>query len=136
MAKKGGFGVLLKITISASLTTIAQMKDVAFPEQVASTVDVTTHDSSSGYTERIKTGLRDLTPFEATLIWDDSIASHTGVVAAFDATDPVTMNIVTPGAEETIAFSGMVTKLSRESKMDGALTCKVQITPTGAPTIT
>lgn len=136
MAKSGGYGVQLKITISASLTLIAQLKDIDIPEQVAKTVDVTTHDSSSGYAEKIKTGLKELTPFTATLVWDDSIASHTGVVAAFDATAPVTMNIITPSTAETIAFSGMVTKLSRESKQDGALMCKVEITPTGAPTIT
>lgn len=136
MAKSGGFGVLLKITISASLTTIAQLKDVDFPEQVAKTVDVTTHDSASGYVEKIKTGLFELTPFTATLVWDDSTVSHTGIIAAFSATTPVTMNIVTPNAGETIAFSGSVTKLSRESKQDGALMCKVEITPTGAPTIT
>lgn len=136
MAKSGGFGVQLKITISASLTTIAQLKDVTFPEQVAKTVDVTTHDSTSGYTERIKTGLFDLTPFEANLVWDDSIASHTGVVAAFSATAPVAMTITTPGTGEVIAFDGHITSLGRESKQDNALMCKVKIEPTGAPTIT
>jgi predicted secreted protein len=136
MAKSGGFGVQLKITISASLAVIAQLKDMDLPEQVAKTADVTTHDSTSGYAEKIKTGLFELTTFTATLVWDDSIVSHTGVVAAFSATTPVTMNIVTPSSAETIAFSGFVTKLGRESKQDGALMCKVEITPTGAPTIT
>lgn len=136
MGKLGGFGVQLKITISAALTLIAQLKDVDFPEQVAKTVDVTTHDSASGYAEKIKTGLFELTPFTAMLIWDDSIASHTGVVAAFAATAPVAMTISTPSTAEIIAFSGFVTKLGRESKQDNALICKVEITPTGAPTIT
>lgn len=136
MGKTGGFGVLLKIMISASLTTIAQVQDVTFPAQKATTVDVTTHDSASGYVERIKTGLFELTPFEATLIWDDAIPSHTGVLAALSATTPVTMNLVTPDAQETIAFSGLVTELAREAKKDGALTCKVKIEPTGAPTLT
>ena len=136
MGKSGGFGVQLKITISAALATIVNLKDIDIPEQVAKTVDVTTHDSASGYAEKIKTGLFELTPFTATLVWDDSLASHTGVLAAFSATTAVTMTVTTPGTAEVISFNGFVTKLSRESKQDGALTCKVEITPTGAPTIT
>lgn len=136
MAKSGGLGVQLKITISASLMLIAQMKDIEIPEQEAAVVDVTTHDSTSGYAEFIKSGLFKLGKAVATLVWDDSIASHTGIVAAFSATSPVAMTITTPATAEVLEFNGFVTRLGRESKIDGALMCKVEIQPTGALTIT
>lgn len=136
MAKLGGLGVQFKITITASLTLIAQAEDIEIPEQEAMTTEVTTHDSASGYAEFIKTGLFRLSKFNVTLIWDDSIASHTGVLAALAATASVTMTVTTPATAEVISFSGFVTKLGRESKKDNALRCKVEIQPTGVPTIT
>ena len=135
MAKKGGFGVQLKITITATLTLIAQLEDTDFPEQEAVTTEVTTHDSTGGYAEFVKNGLFKLSKFTATVIWDKAAASHIGMLAALAATTPVIMTITTTDAE-VISFSGFVVKVARDAKQSSALKTKIDIQPTGIPTIT
>jgi len=135
MAKKGGFGAKLKITISSTLTVVAQVEEVDFPEQEKDTVEVTTHDSTSGYSEYIATGLFKLGKMTCTLLWDDSNTTHAGVLTAFDSTSPLNMSVENTDASEVIAFSGYVVKIGRESKMKDAYKAKIEIQPTGAPTI-
>jgi predicted secreted protein len=136
MAKQGGFGAQLKITVASTLTVVAQVEEVDFPEQEKDLVDVTTHDSTNGYAEHMATGLFKLNKMSCVLIWDDANATHAAIQAAFASLVPMNMTVVSAGATETIAFSGFVVKLGRESKMKDAYKCKVEIQPTGAPTIT
>lgn len=132
----GSFGVDLKIMISTTLTAITKLLDVEFPEQVAEVADNTPHDAASGYRTRIKTGVFSLEPFSATLEWDSDETTHAAVLTAFAATTAVTMAIASPGDDETIQFSGHVTRVGRITPLSGVYTAKVEITPTGAPTIT
>jgi hypothetical protein len=136
MAKTTGYGVVFKSTISSVLTAIAQVKEIDFPEQEADTVEVTTHDSTGGVAEYIKTGLLRNNKFSMTLVWSPAVATHVALQAAWASAASVAMTIASAGPTETLAFSGLVTKLGRVSSSKGAYECKVEIQPTGVVTIT
>lgn len=138
MATQGSFGVVLKIMVSTTLTAVAHLLDIAFPEQVKELADVTEHPSSAvtGYRTFIDSGIRDLAEFEATLLWDDADSTHAAIVAAFDATAAVSMSIEDPNGSEVIAFSGHIRSIGRLAAMADGYKARVRIKPTGAPTIT
>lgn len=138
MAEQGGFGVVLKIMISTTLTAIVNLLDVDFPGQEKELADMTAHPSSAstGYRTWIDSGVRSLTEFTAVLGWDDTEATHTALVTAFDSTTAVSMSIEDPGGQEIIAFSAHIRSLGRVSKVGDGYKCNVAIQPTGAPTIT
>lgn len=135
MTAQGSFGVDLKITVSTTLTTVVGLKDVSFPEQVAEVADVTAHDSTSGYREKIKTGVKELTPMTGTINWDTSETTHSTILTAFGSDDSVNMSIADPDADESIAFAALITRVGRISPLSGGYEAQVEITPTGAPTI-
>jgi len=59
MAEQGGFGVVLKIMISTTLTAVTNLLDVDFPETEKFLADMTAHPASaaSGYTTWIDSTL-------------------------------------------------------------------------------
>ncbi len=135
MARQGGFGIVLKVN-TGSLTAITYVAEVDFPEQEKFLADATSHDSSGGYVEYIATGLRALNPFEATLNWDDTQATHAALLTNLGAESSVGFSIQDPDGQEVIAFNGHVTKIKRIGKMKEMFQATVTIQPTGAPTIT
>ena len=136
MATQGGFGVVFKITISAVLTAVTRIEDIDFPEQEKVLDEFVAHDSPSGYMERIATGVRDLKPFRMTIMWDDTQATHAAVRTAFDSDAALAMTISDPDGQETLAFDGHVNKVGRIAKTKNAYRATVEVSPTGAPTIT
>jgi hypothetical protein len=136
MAEQGAFGVQLKISVSATLTIVANLLDVAFPEFEKYLADSTAHDSSGGYVEYISSGVRELKEFKATLGWDTSETTHAAIVTAFDSDDYVAMSIEDPNGNEVIAFNAHIKKIGRIGKIKEMFKCDVTIQPTGQPTIT
>lgn len=134
---QGSFGIDLKITVSTTLTAIASMTDVAFPEQVAETADVTPHDAADGYRVKIMTGVKELTPFSCTVNWDSDDTTHAAMLTALGSNASVNMSIADPsGSDETIAFAALITRIGRIAPLSGGYQARVEITPTGKPTIT
>ncbi len=136
MAKTSGYGAIFKVTISSVLTAIANVKEIGFPDQMAETADVTTHDSASGYAEWIKTGLLRLGAFDLTLVWDPAAVTHIALLAALASTTPLVMTLTPRSLGEVISFSGFITKVARTSSTTGAYEAVVSVQPTGIPTIT
>lgn len=135
MSQQGGFGVNLKIN-TGSLTTVVSMVDVDIPEQTRVMAESTGHDAPSGYYQALPSGKRRLEPFSATLMWDDTAATHAAMLTNFNAAAVVGWSVQDPGGQEIIAFNAWVERIGRISKQDGAYQARVQIHPTGAPTIT
>lgn len=135
MASQGGFGVVLKIN-TGSLTTIVKVLEVAFPEQTRELADITAHDSTSGYREFLATGVRELTEFQATILWDDTAATHAALLTNFAAAALVGMSIQDPGGQEIIAFNAWVKTIGRVAQMTEGYKAVISIRPSGAPTIT
>jgi hypothetical protein len=135
MAVQGGFGLLLKIN-TGSLTTIVSVIDSEFPEQKKIVDEFWTHDASGGYKTRVASGARDLTPFKATIAWDDTAATNLALLTNLASDASVGFSIQDPDGQEIIAFSAHVTSIKRISNAEEAYKAEVEISPTGAPTIT
>lgn len=135
MSRQGGFGAVLKIDVSLTLTAVVNVEEFEWPEFEKILAEVTAHDSPDGYAEHIASGKRQLNEFSCTLTWDISADTHEAIQAAFDADDPVDMSVEDPGGTEVIAFSGHVKNLGRITEQDGAYRCEVAIQPTGQPVI-
>jgi hypothetical protein len=136
MTSQGGFGLTVQITVAASLTAIADLLDGEIPEFEKFLAEMTPHNASGGYAMHVATGKRKMNEFKLTLGWDSDVATHAAILAAFDSNDPVNMAVITPGSDETIAFSAHVFKVGRLSPQEDGFKCDVTIQPTGAPTIT
>lgn len=136
MSTQGGHGLSVKITISTTLTAVANVLEADFPEQIKTLWAFRRHDSSDGYMERVDTGLRDLTSFTMTLLWDVAETTHAAILTAFDATTALAMSIEDPAGAEVIAFNAFIERVGRISRSEEGFQATVQVTPTGAPTIT
>ena len=133
---QGGFGLTVKISISAVLTAIAELLDGEIPEFEKYLAEMTPHNATGGYAQHVATGKRKMNEFKVTLGWDSDETTHAAILAGFDSNDPVSMSVVSPGADETIAFSAHIQKVGRLSPQEDGYKCDVTIQPTGAPTIT
>jgi hypothetical protein len=132
----GGFGLIVKISISSTLTAIAELIDGEIPEFEKFIAEMTPHSATGGYATHVATGKRKLNEFKITLGWDSDDVTHAAILAAFDSNDAVNMSIAAPAADETIAFAAHVTKVGRITAQEDGYKCDVTIQPTGAPTIT
>jgi len=136
MAVSGGLGVIVKITVSAALTAIANVEKVEFPKFQRGLKEITAHDSTGGWAEYLSTGKRELGSFGMTLTWDKAEATHAAILTAFNAETPVNMSIQDPKGAEIIAFSAFIKTIDRVSDLETAYQCKVEVQPTGVPAIT
>lgn len=136
MAVQGGFGVVVKIDISATMTAIAHIIDAEFPKLEKILADVTAHDSTGGWDEVIATGKRKSGEFNVTLAWDKSGPTHAAILTAFASDSPVNMSIADPDAVETISFAAHIQSVERIAEQEEGYQCKVTIKPTGPITIT
>jgi predicted secreted protein len=132
----GGFGLQVQISISSTLTTIVELIDGEIPEFEKFIAEMTGHNATGGYATFVATGKRKLNEFKITLGWDSDDSTHAAVLAAFDSDSPVNMKVISPGADESIAFAAHITKMGRVSAQEDGYKCDVTIQPTGAPTIT
>lgn len=135
MAVSGGLGVVWKIPVSATPTTVPNVEDIEFPMSENELAEITAHDSTDGWEEFVATGLKRSGEFEATLTWDIAATPHAELVALQASGAAVAMTLATVDAAETLAFSGIVRNIKRESPIDDAFRAKVTIKVTGAITI-
>ena len=132
----GGFGLVVKISISSTLTAITEVIEGEIPEFEKFIAEMTPHSATGGYATHVATGKRKMNEFKLTLGWDSDDSTHAAIIAAFDSNDAVNMSVVCPAADETIAFAAHITKLGRISAQEDGYKCDVTIQPTGAPNIT
>jgi len=136
MTTQGGFGLTVKILISAQQTAIADLLDGEIPEFEKFLAEMTPHNATGGYAVHVATGKRKMNEFKITLGWDSDDATHAAILAAFDSNSATTMQVLSPGADETIQFGAHIFKVGRISPQEDGYKCDVAIQPTGAPTIT
>lgn len=136
MAEQGGFGVKLKITVTATLTLLTGVEEVEFPELEKVMADITSHDSVDGWDEVIPSGRFNSSEFVATLTWDADAATHAAVQTAFLSKTSMPMSIEDPAGVEVLTFNGYVTKMGRISEQEEGYKCTVTFKPTGKVTIT
>lgn len=135
MAEQGGFGVVLKIMVSTTLTAVANLMDVDFPRFMKFISESTGHDQADGYYEAVATGKRRVEPFRAVLAWDTSETTHSAMVTAFDSDAAVSMSIEDPAGDETISGTAHIEAIGRVSRQEDTYQAEVEIHPTGKWTI-
>ena len=136
MSTSGGFGLQVKINISATLTAIVDLIEGEIPKFKKFIAEATPQNAAGGYVKRVATGKRSLESFKVTLGWDKTEATHEAITTAFDSNDPVNMSVISPSGDETIAFSAHIEEIGRVPGDEDYYKAEVMITPTGAPTIT
>lgn len=134
MTTGGGFGLTIKINISATQTAIVDLLEGEIPEFEKYLAEATPHNAPGGYAKFVATGKFKMNEFKFTLGWDKDDVTHAAVLAAFNSTSPVAMQVVSPGGDETISFDAHVFKLGRVTDQEEAYTCEVSVQPTGQPT--
>jgi predicted secreted protein len=135
MTRQGGFGTVVKITVTSSLVAVTHAQDIEFPEFEKILADITGHDAPGGYEEIIATGKRKMNAFKLKLTWDTAEATHAAMVAAFNSDETVAMSVEDPDGDEVIAFDAHVAKLGRVAEQEEGYVCEVEIKPTGIPVI-
>ena len=119
-----------------------QVKDISGPSISRGTIDVTDHDSSSGYREFLG-GLADGGDLSFTLGWDPSDADHqqgagTGLIGDVEqetCTLPTwKLTVNTCSGTYYWTFDGFVTAFSPSTPVEGELTADVTVKITGKPT--
>ncbi len=133
--RQGGYGAIIKIKVTSTMTAIVHAQDIEFPEHEKVLADITAHDSPGGWQEWIATGKRKANSMKCTFTWDIAEVTHAAVQAAFSSDLPVDMSVQDPDGDEVISFSAHVQKLGRVTKQEEGYTCAVTIQPTGQPTI-
>lgn len=135
------FGTLLKRGNTATpevFTTVGEVRNITGPNIKLDTEDVTNHDSTGGWEERIPTLLHG-GDVKFDINYQPGLATHnatTGVIA--DMINRVRRNwqLVFPTAAPiTWAFSGFVESFNPKEPVKGELAASIGIQITGQPTL-
>ncbi len=128
------FGTLLK----RNGTTIAEVMDIKGPGLSLDTEDVTSHDSTAGWVERIGT-LLDAGEVSFDINWLPANATQSysaGLVSDMVARTKQSFSLVVPAASTlTWSFTALVTKFEPDLKVKGAQRASVTLQLTGQPTL-
>jgi hypothetical protein len=139
MAFTAAFGTLLeKETAPGSglYTTIAQIgHDITGPGQKSDTIDTTTHNQTSPYKSFIA-GLREGGDIKLPLFFDPNDATHSGLVATFEAGVPVNFRLVPPFVPPVAwSFAGLVIDIGHTYKIKDAVMAEITIKVSGRPVL-
>jgi predicted secreted protein len=138
MAKYSAFGTILKIGGSAG-TAIANVESIDGPEMMTETIDMTAHDSSGGYREKMPTFL-DAGDISLRMQFDPGGATHKdaagGLLNAWKTKALTSFALVFPSTPAvTWTFSAYVTKFTTSAPFDDKLSADCTLTVSGAVTM-
>jgi hypothetical protein len=137
MAKYAARGTLLKLTISASLTTIVQMRNVRIGQTKSDTIQVDALDDSGIGHSKISAGTATQDDITADGWWDPDATTHkfvTGLIAA-PSGYPIAGSIVTTDATPaSTTFSAIGFGFGATANVNEALTCEINIETNGVVT--
>lgn len=140
-AAKSSFGTFLKLGdggATETFATIAEVKDIKGPAIKLETEDVTSHDSTDGWVERIGTLLDGGTvKFKLNWLPANNTQSFTnGLLKDLVGRTRRNFQLVVPAAASlTWAFSALVTEFNPDLPVKGAQTADLTLELTGKPTL-
>lgn len=128
-------GTILKVTISAVLTAVAQITDLDGPSGEVGTAE-TTH-LTSGQHKTFRPTLTDGGEVSGTLLYDPGDATHTFLFGLLGTPATPVWNMVFNDADDTaFAFAGILTKFSPTGiKVEENLQATFSIKVSGAVTV-
>jgi predicted secreted protein len=134
MAKGAAFGTSFKITGG---TVVGNIHTIKGPGVTLSLADVTSHDSTGGWREKVAT-LLEGGPVNLGMHYDPANAqiknAAGGLLYLMTTRASANFTITMPGGA-AIIFQGFVTNFNPDMPHDGALGCEVEVTPTGPVTL-
>ena len=124
------FGTQLK----RGATAVANISSLSGGGITLDTEDVTSHDSTSGFDEKVATILRS-SQIKAEINYDPDNATHKALITDMLAKTKVTdFTIVLPGGQIWAYAGAYVTGFEPSEPVAGKMTASVTITPTGVVT--
>lgn len=133
-----GYGTLLKRGDAGSpetFSTVGEVRSMSGPSMETDEIDVTTHSSAAaGAFKEFIMGLIDAGSIEFDTNYVPSDPTHIGLRNDFLNRTKRNWQLVLPGAIQTISFAGYVKSMPFEFPVDDAITQKISIRCTGAPT--
>lgn len=134
MSKQAAFGTSFKITGG---TNVGNIDGIKGPGVTLDMADVTSHDSTGGWEEKIATILRS-GPVTLSMSYDPANAqiknAAGGLLYLLTTRAAANFTITLPSAA-AIIFAGYVTGFNPDMPHNGKLGCEVTITPTGVITL-
>ena len=124
---------------AAAYTAIGQVKDISGPSIARGTVDVSDHDSPSGF-RQFMGGLVDGGEVTFVIGYDKANAQHAALITNFTSTTctlttwQLTLNVCSGSAVWT--WSGFVTGFTPGAPVEGENTAEVGVKVSGKPTLT
>ena len=117
-------------------TNIAEVRDISGPSMEAETIDVTSHDSTSGWRDHIP-GLKDGGEVTFDVNFDPRVATHdqsTGL-ASFIGTESNWRVIYPTAIAKQWSFAAVMTKLETKEEVAGASDASITLKINGMPTL-
>lgn len=146
MGATGGLGVTFNIgdgdmDSSPSYTPIANVKSFNGVDSSLVMDDITAHDSTGGYREKLPSGILEMANIELVLAFDISEATHDnasgGLVHAHLNETLLAYQIIFPDTGTTTwTFDAYARRVRWESPIGGSLAATVELEITGQPTLT
>lgn len=139
MSKFAGKDVLLKVYISSSYTTIAQVRDLNPPAPEVTPIDVTNRDSTNFWMEFIA-GLKSGGEATFDIVYDPDQTTHSasasgGLLTLLQAGTVNNFQVAFPDpTPTTFTFAALVTKFVPKAPLRDALTADVTLKVSGAIT--
>ena len=147
MSHHPSFGSVLKWDAAggSSYTAIGQVQDISGPSISRGTVDVSDHDSASGYREYLP-GLADGGDLTFTIGWDPATTPHkqaaSGLIGNFEldgctmTTWEYTLNLCAGTGTAIWTFTGFLTAFAPSAPVEGQNTAAVTVKISGKPLLT
>lgn len=136
--KRAAKGTLLKVMVSASLTTVDGVQSFDYPRGSADRIPATSHETAGNRKEYVS-GLIDPPSFDVPIIWDNKAsggsANHAAIEAAYIAGTTLGYSVTTVDTK-IYAGNALITNMVFGNSTDGLFMNTVTFQPTGAETVT
>lgn len=135
MAKIKVKGTVIKQTISAALTAVAQITDFGHDGAENETYDSTTIDTSGAGKQYSQTGYSEGGNFNFTAFYDPNLAGHKAITAYLATPADCVWNVVfTDAGPTTNVFTSAGIGFNYQGAMNDGLKCDVSLKLTGLST--
>jgi predicted secreted protein len=134
MAGKDAFGTKFQVESATpgTFTDVAHVTNITLPAIERETLDVTAHDSASGYMEFLG-GLKNGGEMSIEVNYDPTV--HDDLTAHMDDSDPLNYKVLFPGSLGSWTFTAVMTGFAPEAPYDDKLTAEISFQVSGKPTL-
>lgn len=133
MTVYAGKGTLFRMTISATLTTVTQVRSMSWNPGTVETME--TDDLSSTYVTLGVTGRAGGGTVNLSLLYDPATSTHQEIHKLWNTPATNAMSIAWPDGVKTQAFTGIITGLNATVERADPLSADVTVAVAAKPTL-